>query len=359
MNRNLYDKKEHSNKKRGKINTFRIIVPSLVCICICFVCFCGSTFALLRVEQQSGQIVITSASFIPDTAQAVDVSPVSTADLSESDNTAEPLTLVPRLEDGRYYFDLEANKFYAITLLAQGTAETGFYEIIFDGNLYYTIPIVPGHPMVINVQTSNATTFSFRPLLGSYVGESEYIIENNDVLCGREPDVNTDQDQTTDPVDGVVPDDVISDNGENQNSDPVDNVVPDNGENQNSDPVDNVVPDNNEDQNSDPVDNVVPDNGENQNFDPVDNVVPDNGENQNSDSVDNVVPDNGENQNSDPVDNVVPDNGENQNSDPIDNVVPDNGENQNSDPVDNVVSDNGEDQNSDSVDDTVIDSSEN
>ena len=115
--------------KHGKVSDkefTRIMISSVLGIMLCVICLAGLTWAWFSGSVSSAANNITAASFNIQ----IDV------------NVKGTETPVPRtVENGIYSFSLENNKAYDVKITADGTATTGYCEVIFGGNRYHTIQI--------------------------------------------------------------------------------------------------------------------------------------------------------------------------------------------------------------------------
>lgn len=169
--------------KHGKVSDkefTRIMISSVLGIMLCVICLAGLTWAWFSGSVSSAANNITAASFNIQ----IDVKVKGTE------------TPVPRtVENGIYSFSLENNKAYDVKITADGTATTGYCEVIFGGNRYHTIQIFnisdesnsgsilsTDRPQEINF-TVNATESTLLlkivPQWGSYaIAENEKLIGN-------------------------------------------------------------------------------------------------------------------------------------------------------------------------------------
>lgn len=115
--------------KHGKVSDkefTRIMISSVFGIMLCVMCLAGLTWAWFSGSVSSAANNITAASFNIQ----IDVKVKDT-------ETTVPHTV----ENGIYSFSLENNKVYDVKITADGTATTGYCEVIFGGNRYHTIQI--------------------------------------------------------------------------------------------------------------------------------------------------------------------------------------------------------------------------
>ena len=195
--------------KHGKVSDkefTRIMISSVLGIMLCVICLAGLTWAWFSGSVSSAANNITAASFNIQ----IDVNVKGTK-----------TTVSPTVENGKYSFSLENNKVYDVKITADGTATTGYCEVIFGGNRYHTIQIFNNsdesnsgsllstdRPQEINF-TVNATESTLLlkivPQWGSYAiakGEklignenSENIINSIGALPASEPNT-TEQSET-------------------------------------------------------------------------------------------------------------------------------------------------------------------
>ena len=169
--------------KHGKVSDkefTRIMISSVLGIMLCVICLAGLTWAWFSGSVSSAANNITAASFNIQ----IDV------------NVKGTETPVPRtVENGIYSFSLENNKAYDVKITADGTATTGYCEVLFGKNVYHTIQIFnisdesrsgsllsTDRPQEINF-TVNATESTLLlkivPQWGSYaIAENEKLIGN-------------------------------------------------------------------------------------------------------------------------------------------------------------------------------------
>lgn len=169
--------------KHGKVSDkefTRIMISSVLGIMLCVICLAGLTWAWFSGSVSSAANNITAASFNIQ----IDVKVKGTE------------TPVPRtVENGIYSFSLENNKAYDVKITADGTATTGYCEVLFGKNVYHTIQIFnisdesnsgsilsTDRPQEINF-TVNATESTLLlkivPQWGSYaIAENEKLIGN-------------------------------------------------------------------------------------------------------------------------------------------------------------------------------------
>ena len=176
--------------KHGKVSDkefTRIMISSVLGIMLCVICLAGLTWAWFSGSVSSAANNITAASFNIQ----IDV------------NVKGTETPVPRtVENGIYSFSLENNKAYDVKIKADGTATTGYCEVLFGKNVYHTIQIFnisdesnsgsilsTDRPQEINftVNATDSTFLKIVPPWGSYaIVEGEKLIGNE----GSEPSEN-------------------------------------------------------------------------------------------------------------------------------------------------------------------------
>lgn len=176
--------------KHGKVSDkefTRIMISSVLGIMICVICLAGLTWAWFSGSVTSSANNITAASFNIQ----IDVKVKDTE------------TTVPHTEEnGIYSFSLEKNKVYDVKITADGTATTGYCEVLFGENVYHTIQIFnisdesrsgsllsTDRPQEITftVNATDSTLLQIVPQWGSYaIVEGEKLIGNE----GSEPSEN-------------------------------------------------------------------------------------------------------------------------------------------------------------------------
>ena len=115
--------------KHGKVSDkefTRIMISSVLGIMLCVICLAGLTWAWFSGSVSSAANNITAASFNIQ----IDVN---------VKGTETPVS--PTVENGIYSFSLENNKAYDVKITADGTATTGYCEVLFGENVYHTIQI--------------------------------------------------------------------------------------------------------------------------------------------------------------------------------------------------------------------------
>lgn len=168
--------------KHGKVSDkefTRIMISSVLGIMLCVICLAGLTWAWFSGSVSSAANNITAASFNIQ----IDVKVKGTE------------TPVPRtVENGIYSFSLENNKAYDVKITADGTATTGYCEVLFGKNVYHTIQIFnisdesnsgsilsTDRPQEITftVNATDSTLLKIVPQWGSYaIAENEKLIGN-------------------------------------------------------------------------------------------------------------------------------------------------------------------------------------
>ncbi len=169
--------------KHGKVSDkefTRIMISSVLGIMLCVICLAGLTWAWFSGSVSSAANNITAASF----NIKIDVKVKGTETI-----------IPPTEENGIYSFSLENNKAYDVKITADGTATTGYCEVLFGKNVYHTIQIFnisdesnsgsilsTDRPQEINF-TVNATESTLLlkivPQWGSYaIAENEKLIGN-------------------------------------------------------------------------------------------------------------------------------------------------------------------------------------
>ena len=170
--------------KHGKVSDkefTRIMISSVLGIMLCVICLAGLTWAWFSGSVSSAANNITAASFNIQ----IDVN---------VKGTETPVS--PTVENGIYSFSLENNKAYDVKITADGTATTGYCEVLFGKNVYHTIQIFnisdesnsgsilsTDRPQEINF-TVNATESTL--LLKIVPQWGSYAIAENEILIGNE-----------------------------------------------------------------------------------------------------------------------------------------------------------------------------
>ena len=177
--------------KHGKVSDkefTRIMISSVLGIMLCVICLAGLTWAWFSGSVSSAANNITAASFNIQ----IDVK------VKDTEKTV-PHTV----ENGIYSFSLENNKAYDVKITADGTATTGYCEVLFGENVYHTIQIFnisdesnsgsilsTDRPQEINFTvdaTESTLLLKIVPQWGSYaIAEGEKLIGNE----GSEPSEN-------------------------------------------------------------------------------------------------------------------------------------------------------------------------
>ena len=144
-------------RKRGQPHgdgLARILAPSVLAICVCTLCLCGTTWACFTATASSGTAVLQSSSY--KLAYQTDTADVAAA----TDFTETAVVTVP--EDGQC----------GITLSATGTEGAAGYCSVQVGNkVYYTEPIfVGGDSFSFAVTGDPGAEIQLTPKWGSYSG---------------------------------------------------------------------------------------------------------------------------------------------------------------------------------------------
>lgn len=134
----------------------RILVPSVLAICVCTLCLCGTTWAWFTATASSGTAVIQSSSY----KLAYQVDGAAATDFTEK---AE----IPVPEGGQC----------SITLSATGTAGAAGYcsvQVGDETSYHYTKPILVGDDasaFTFTVYAAKGTKIILTPKWGSYSGD--------------------------------------------------------------------------------------------------------------------------------------------------------------------------------------------
>lgn len=152
--------KNLKNAEQGHKKTpspWRLIVPTLLSLCLCVVCLFGATWAWFTVRVDGNVASIQSASFAVD-VQVVDSAPAT---------SAAPL---PSVNSEGMIFELTANTTYQVTLTANGTAKTGYCKVSLNDQSHPTVALASGTTLTFRVSTDSASKLSFEAYWGVYNG---------------------------------------------------------------------------------------------------------------------------------------------------------------------------------------------
>lgn len=156
-------------RKRGQPHgdsLARILAPSVLAICVCTLCLCGTTWAWFTATTSSGTAVLQSSSY--KLAYQTD-----TADAAATDFTETAVVAVPA--DGQC----------SITLSATGTAgAAGYCSVQMGDETYYTEPIfVGGDSFSFTVTGDPGAEIQLTPKWGSCaVREEANTVKNGSVI---------------------------------------------------------------------------------------------------------------------------------------------------------------------------------
>lgn len=168
--------KEDEERRDGIL---MLIAPSVLSILCCFICLVGMTWAWFSASSESGSLTIRSASYM-----------VSSVVIDDSG-------MLDMNTDGSY--TLDAGTRYTITLMASGTASTGFCVVSFDDSEINT---------TAQIEPDSIFTFCFTPssggrlkLTGQWGINPSPDIENNgeigDASITLPPESSTDEPDIT------------------------------------------------------------------------------------------------------------------------------------------------------------------
>lgn len=130
----------------------RILVPSVLAICVCTLCLCGTTWAWFTATASTAATVIQAATY------AVGVSANGTGDVE----------ITP--ESGTTTVTFAAAGEYTVTLTPSGTASTGYCKISYAGASYYTEQL-PSDSLHFTVNADANSKLTVTPQWGSYSGD--------------------------------------------------------------------------------------------------------------------------------------------------------------------------------------------
>ncbi len=166
--------------KEDKNDIWHILAPSLFGMSVCVLCLCGSSWAWFTAIQNSPVEKIEAATY----------------DLSVS---VEEQILTPD-EQGNSSVDLEQGQSYLITLKADGTADSGYGQIIYGEDIYYTEPIKSGDSISFTIYADQSATLSIEAFWGSCSEEDEQNLIGDGTVIGDAVTTPT-EDESTLPED--------------------------------------------------------------------------------------------------------------------------------------------------------------
>ena len=152
--------KNLKNAEQGHKKTpspWRLIVPTLLSLCLCVVCLFGATWAWFTVRVDGNVASIQSASFAVD-VQVVDSAPAT---------SAAPL---PSVNSEGMIFNLTKKTTYQVTLTANGTAKTGYCKVSLNNQSHPTVALASGTTLTFRVSTDSDSKLSFEACWGVYNG---------------------------------------------------------------------------------------------------------------------------------------------------------------------------------------------
>ena len=147
----------------------RILAPSVLAICVCSLCLCGTTWAWFTAAASSGTAVLQSSSY----KLAYQTDTADTADAAATDFTETAVVAVP------------AGGQCSITLSATGTeGAAGYCSVQVGDEVYYTEPIfVGGDSFSFTVTGDPGAEIQLTPKWGSCaVREEANTVKNGSVI---------------------------------------------------------------------------------------------------------------------------------------------------------------------------------
>lgn len=187
-------------RKRGQPHgdgLARILAPSVLAICVCTLCLCGTTWAWFTATTSSGTAVLQSSSY----KLAYQTDTADTTDAAATDFTETAVVAVP--EDGQC----------GITLSATGTERAaGYCSVQVGDEVYYTEPIfVGGDSFSFTVTGDPGAEIQLTPKWGSYSGTAT--LHRDDVISTTgntqentgTADMTTEQAEPTEPTAPAAP----------------------------------------------------------------------------------------------------------------------------------------------------------
>ena len=164
-------------RKRGQPHgdgLARILAPSVLAICVCTLCLCGTTWAWFTATTSSGTTVIQAATY--------------TVDVSADENDKVEITT----ESGTTTVTFTDAGEYTITLTPSGTAQNGYCKISYAEGDYYTGQLTTDKlHFTVNADANSELTVT--PQWGSYSGDpnlsSGSIIGNTTGTTGNPADM--------------------------------------------------------------------------------------------------------------------------------------------------------------------------
>lgn len=245
---------EMSKKKCYKIRDTRIFnlnMPSLIILSSVCMVSCLSSLSFMTwawfTDTATTTLVIETGSY------DMDIKVVSSAGLRMLN------------EISSHEYELNANQTYTITLIATGTAPTGFCQITIDGEIYYTEPILTqkgNNRFTFTIETFEDTKISFNPQWGAHDNKnnSQVIANGMTITIGAPPQIKEETvDIPKEPSIGELPDETITDSSVDESPE-FDSEIPD------TDDVETIIP---------PTEDITPELGENEIIDiiPEDNIA--------------------------------------------------------------------------------------
>ncbi len=155
----IFNRKNRKTKQDGGL--YRLFAPSLICICICAVCLCGSSLAWFTASASVGTAALQSPSY--KLSCRINGETVSLAEAG-TDYTLTDDTCV-------------------VTLTAVGTTGANGYcrfQIANGKTVYYTESISVGDTFTFTVNAATGTTITLIPQWGSYSGTAN--LSNNGTI---------------------------------------------------------------------------------------------------------------------------------------------------------------------------------
>lgn len=162
------------NKKRTA-GLYHILAPSVIGICICAICLCGTSWAWFSATKTYSVAKIQSATYTANVTAEKD-----STDVTVSEN--EGISLI-KLEKSEYKY----------TITADGTAQTGYCKIELGDRVYYTPQLSPGSAFTfwVIVYDSIELQMAIIPQWGTCTATEAVIDDCATIEVGTKPENNT------------------------------------------------------------------------------------------------------------------------------------------------------------------------